>query len=123
MKYKECFYCGKEFDEFNEPIRGFDGKDSVVVCKDCEEIQENFVRIKYYEDQVFKRFAIQYITSDDPCIIHHEYIVRQTFSEAFEYAQENYTDDELVGIMFDEYVNLHGKDLVYNSKTDSWGAF
>ena len=120
---KECFYCGKEFDEDDTPINGYDDNHPVIACQECEEIQENFIRNIYFKDEIYKRFAIQYVTSDDPCSIKQEYIVRQTFSEAFEYAQENYTDDELVGIMFDEYVNVHGKDLVYNSKTNSWCAF
>lgn len=117
---KTCFYCGKGFDEFDEPIRGFDDNKTVIACEDCEMEQENFIRAIYYEDEVFKRFAIQYKNSDDPATIYHEYIIRGSFEEALEYAQENYNEDELIGIEFDQYVNVHDKELTYDEKTGYW---
>ena len=117
---KTCFYCGKEFAEFDEPIQGFDVDLPVIACEDCENDQTNFIRAVYDEDHVYKRFTIQYINSNDPLIIRCQYIIMKSFKEAIEYAQENYNEDELMGIEFDQYVNIHDKYLTYNEKTGYW---
>ena len=120
---KSCIYCGKEFDEYDEPIEGFDCGKPVIACEECTHIQQTFVKSRYYFDEIFKRFAIQYTTNNDPCTIHYEYIVVLTFAEACEYANENYSEDELMGVEFDQYVNEHGIELTYDCKGGFWTGF
>lgn len=120
---KTCFYCGKEFDLYDEPIQGFDNGVAVIACEDCENEQNEFYRAVYFEDDVYKRFNIQHRSVDDPVEIWSEFYVCKDLSEAIEYAQEKYNEDELMGIEFDEYANVHGKELTYNSKTGYFEVF
>lgn len=120
---KSCFYCGKEFDEYDEPIKGIDSGKLVFACEECTHVQENFVKSKYCFDEIFKKFTIQYITLNNPITIHGDCVIRQTFAEAVEYANENYDEDQLVGIEFDAYVNEHGVELIYSSDCGFWVGF
>lgn len=70
-------------------------------------------------NDVFKRFYIQFIEDNDPCVIRNEMIIKQSIDEVFEYAKFKY-GEKLIGIEFDEYVTKDGNELVYDNKTKSW---